>query len=103
MASGGASVTTTMIAAQIVEVGGETLMKAATKDGMSIFIFIVYKNLLALCFLLPSTLFHHRKRAPPPISTSIFCRLLLLGCLRYEQNSIYIIIIIIKIEFGKIE
>lgn len=82
MASGGASVTTTMIAAQIVEVGGETLMKSATKDGMSVFIFIVYTNLLALCFLLPSTLFHHRKRAPPPISTSIFYRLLLLGCLK---------------------
>jgi len=86
MASGGASVTTTMIAAQIVEVGGETLMKAATKDGMSIFIFIVYSNLLALCFLLPSTLFHHRKRAPPPISTSIFCRIFVFGCLRYEQS-----------------
>ena len=94
MVSEGASVTATMIAAQFVEVGGDTLIKAATKDGMSIFIFIFYSNVLALCFLLPSTLFHHRKRAPPPISTSIFCRIFVLGCLRYEQNSIYIIIII---------
>ncbi|AES96246.2 putative EamA domain-containing protein [Medicago truncatula] len=74
-------VTAIMIVTQFVEVGGDTLMKSATKDGMSIFIFIFYSNILALCFLLPSTLFHHRKRSPPPISTSIFCRMLLLSCL----------------------
>jgi len=85
----GASVTAAMIAAQFVEVGNDTLMKAATKDGMNVFIFVVYSKLLALCFLLPSTLFHHRKRAPPPISTSIFCRIVLLACIQYEQNSIY--------------
>ncbi|RHN55092.1 putative EamA domain-containing protein [Medicago truncatula] len=88
MVSEGASVTAAMIAAQFVEVGGDTLMKAATKDGMSIFIFIVYSNLLALCFLLPSTLFHHRKRAPPPISTSIFCRIFVFGCLRTATQTL---------------
>ncbi|CAJ2647611.1 unnamed protein product [Trifolium pratense] len=77
----GATVTATMVIAQFVEVGGDTLMKSATKDGMSTFIFIFYSNLLALFFLIPTTLFHHRKRAPPPIPTSIFCRMFLLSCL----------------------
>ncbi|XP_045812684.1 WAT1-related protein At3g28050-like isoform X1 [Trifolium pratense] len=77
----GASVTAIMVVAQFLEVGGDTLMKSATKDGMSIYIFIFYSNLLALCFLLPTTFFHHRKRPPPPIPTSIFFRIFLLSFL----------------------
>ncbi|CAK8537014.1 unnamed protein product [Lathyrus sativus] len=84
----GASVTAAMVGIQFLEVGGDTLMKSATKNGMSIFIFTVYSNLFALCFLLPSTLFYHRKRAPPPISTSIFCRVFLLSCI---QTSVQIL------------
>ncbi|KAL5100518.1 hypothetical protein RYX36_004845 [Vicia faba] len=76
----GASVTAAMVTVQFLEVGGDTLMKSATKDGMSSFIFTVYSNLFALCVLLPTTLFYHRKRATPPISTSIFCRMFLLSC-----------------------
>lgn len=79
----GARVIAAMVGIQILDVGGDTLMKSATKDGMSIFIFTVYSNLFALCFLLPSSLFYHRKRAPPPISTSIFCRIFLLSCIQY--------------------
>jgi len=85
MVSEGASVTATMVAVQFLEVGGNTLIKAATNNGMSIFVFTFYSNLLALCFLLPCTFFYHRKRSPPPISTSILCRLFLLSCLRYDQ------------------
>lgn len=81
MVSEGASVTATMVAVQFLEVGGNTLIKAATNNGMSIFVFTFYSNLLALCFLLPCTFFYHRKRSPPPISTSILCRLFLLSCL----------------------
>ncbi|CAJ2647616.1 unnamed protein product [Trifolium pratense] len=80
MVSEGASVTTAMVAVQFLEVGGDTLMKSATKDGMSIYIFVFYSNLFALFFLLPSTLFYHRERAPPPISISIFFRIFLLSC-----------------------
>ncbi|CAL5188958.1 unnamed protein product [Lathyrus oleraceus] len=82
MVSEGATIAATMIAVVFAEVGGDTLMKSANKDGMSIFIFTIYSNLFALCFLLPSSLFYHRKRAPPPISTSIFCRFFLLSCIR---------------------
>ncbi|CAJ2647617.1 unnamed protein product [Trifolium pratense] len=82
MVSEGASVTTAMVAVQFLEVGGDTLMKSATKDGMSIYIFVFYSNLFALFFLLPSTLFYHRERAPPPISISIFFRIFLLSCFR---------------------
>jgi hypothetical protein len=93
MVSEGASVTAAMVAAQFLEMGNNTLMKSATNDGMSIFIFTFYSNLLALCFLLPSTLFYNRKRAPPPISTSIFFRMLLLSCLRYMMNRVSILLI----------
>ncbi|CAK8537015.1 unnamed protein product [Lathyrus sativus] len=81
MVSEGAIVTSAMVTAQFLEMGGNTLFKAATNDGMSIYVFMFYSNLFALCFLLPSTLFYHRKRAPPPISSSIYCRLFLLSCL----------------------
>ncbi|KAI5437012.1 hypothetical protein KIW84_023217, partial [Lathyrus oleraceus] len=84
----GARVIAAMVGIQFLDVGGDTLMKSATKDGMSIFIFTVYSNLFALCFLLPSSLFYHRKRAPPPISTSIFCRIFLLSCI---QTSVQIL------------
>ncbi|CAL5188950.1 unnamed protein product [Lathyrus oleraceus] len=82
MVSEGATVAAAIVAIELVDIGGDTLMKSANNDGMSIFIFIVYSNLFALCFLLPSSLFYHRKRAPPPISKSIFCRLFLLSCIR---------------------
>ncbi|XP_061370147.1 WAT1-related protein At5g40210-like [Gastrolobium bilobum] len=81
MVSGEVSVTAAMVAAQFLEVGLNTLIKAATNNGMSNYVFVVYSNLLALCFLLPSTLLYHRKRAPPPIPTSILCTIFLLSCL----------------------
>ncbi|PNX59855.1 auxin-induced protein 5ng4, partial [Trifolium pratense] len=81
MVSEGAIVTAAMVAAQFLEMGSNTLLKSATNDGMSIFVFTFYSNLLALCFLLPSTFFYYRKRAPPPIPTSIFFRMFLLSCL----------------------
>ncbi|TKY69836.1 WAT1-related protein [Spatholobus suberectus] len=77
----GVSVTAAMVATQFLEVGLNTLIKSANTNGMSNFVFIVYSNLLALFFLLPSTLLYHRKRAPPPIPTSILCRMFLLSCL----------------------
>ncbi|CAK8537012.1 unnamed protein product [Lathyrus sativus] len=88
MVTDGAGVTAVMVVLQFLEVGGDTIMKSATKDGMSIFIFNVYSNIFALGFLLPSSFFYHRKRAPPPISTSIFCRIFLLSCI---QTSVQIL------------
>ncbi|KAI4328225.1 hypothetical protein L6164_020598 [Bauhinia variegata] len=79
----GVRVATVMVAAQFLEVSSNTLMKAATAKGMSNFVFIVYSNALAFCLLLPSTLFYHRNRTPPPIKVSLICRIFLtsfLGC-----------------------
>ncbi|KAI9122536.1 hypothetical protein K1719_006376 [Acacia pycnantha] len=64
-----------MVAAKFLEVGLNTIIKAATTNGMSKFMFVVYSNALALCFLLPSTFLYQRKVAPPPISRSIICRI----------------------------
>ncbi|KAK4263267.1 hypothetical protein QN277_028703 [Acacia crassicarpa] len=69
------AITMAMVAAQFLDVGLNTLVKAATTNGMSKFVFIVYSNALALCFLLPSTFLYHRKLAPPQISRSIICRI----------------------------
>ncbi|RDX57687.1 WAT1-related protein, partial [Mucuna pruriens] len=76
-----AAVAAAMVAVQFLEVGLNTLIKAANTNGMSNFVFIVYSNLLALFFLLPSTCLYHRNRAPPPIPSSILCRMFLLSCL----------------------
>ncbi|KAG5062039.1 hypothetical protein JHK85_003222 [Glycine max] len=70
-----------MVATLFLEVGLNTLIKAANTNGMSNFVFIVYSNFLALFFLIPSTFLYHRKRAPPPIPSSILWRIFLLCCL----------------------
>ncbi|CAJ1931502.1 unnamed protein product [Sphenostylis stenocarpa] len=77
----GLGVTAAMVSVQFLEVGLNTLIKAANTKGMSNFVFIVYSNTLALFFLVPSTFFYHRERAPPPISCSILCRMFLISCL----------------------
>ncbi|KRH69518.1 hypothetical protein GLYMA_02G032600v4 [Glycine max] len=77
----GVSVSAAMVATLFLEVGLNTLIKAANTNGMSNFVFIVYSNFLALFFLIPSTFLYHRKRAPPPIPSSILWRIFLLCCL----------------------
>ncbi|KAL3031453.1 hypothetical protein AAZX31_02G030600 [Glycine max] len=77
----GVSVSAAMVATLFLEVGLNTLIKAANTNGMSNFVFIVYSNFLALFFLIPSTFLYHRKRAPPPIPSSILWRIFLLSCL----------------------
>nr|GME13624.1 WAT1-related protein At3g28050-like [Ipomoea batatas] len=66
-----------------LEVGMNTLNKAATTRGMSNFIFVVYSNALALLFLLPSTILYHRLKPPPVWTFGIFgriCVTALLSC-----------------------
>ena len=60
MMSVGVRVTAAMVVVQFLEVGLNTLVKAAITNGMSNFVFIVYSNLLALFFLLASTFLYHR-------------------------------------------
>lgn len=56
----GVSVSAAMVATLFLEVGLNTLIKAANTNGMSNFVFIVYSNFLALFFLIPSTFLYHR-------------------------------------------
>ncbi|CAJ1931501.1 unnamed protein product [Sphenostylis stenocarpa] len=77
----GLGVTAAMVATQFLDVGLNTLIKAANTNGMSNFVFVVYANFLALFVLLPSTFFYYRKKAPPPIPTSLFCKMFLISCL----------------------
>lgn len=74
-------ITVVMVAMECLEVGLNTLSKAAMRRGMSDFVFVVYSNALAICFLLPASLIFYRKRTRPPLTFSILCRIFLLGLL----------------------
>ncbi|KAI4314078.1 hypothetical protein L6164_027018 [Bauhinia variegata] len=75
--------TTVMILILLMEMGLNTIIKAANTNGMSNFAYIVYSCALAFCVLLPSTFIYHRKKAPPPITVSIIFRILLQAVLSY--------------------
>ncbi|KAB1200306.1 hypothetical protein CJ030_MR0G007656 [Morella rubra] len=53
-------ITVVMVAMECLEVGLNTLSKAAMRRGMSDFVFVVYSNALAICFLLPASLIFYR-------------------------------------------
>nr|AEX97055.1 auxin-induced nodulin [Copaifera officinalis] len=75
----GVGVTSVMVAVQFAEVGVNTMIKSANTNGMSNFVYVVYSNFLALCILVPSSLLYHRKKAAPPLTVSIVCRMFLVG------------------------
>ncbi|MED6194405.1 hypothetical protein PIB30_028291 [Stylosanthes scabra] len=78
----GISIIAAMISVQFLEVGLNTLVKSATTNGMSDYVFVFYSNLLAFFLLLPTTFFYYRNAPPPlPIPTSILCRVFLLSSL----------------------
>ncbi|CAK9149159.1 unnamed protein product [Ilex paraguariensis] len=70
-----------LVATECADVGLNTLAKAATNQGMSEFVFVVYSYATALLFLLPSTFVFHRVRPCPPLTFSIVCRIFVLGLL----------------------
>ncbi|XP_028754438.1 WAT1-related protein At5g40210-like isoform X1 [Neltuma alba] len=74
-------VTILMVAVQVNEVVLNTLIKAATDEGMSDYVFVVYSNAVAFSLLLPSSFFYYRNRPSPPITFSIICRIFLLSLL----------------------
>ncbi|XP_028774930.1 WAT1-related protein At5g40210-like [Neltuma alba] len=74
-------VTVLMVVAQVLEVGMNTLIKAATAKGMSDYVFMVYSNVMAFSLLLPSSFLYYRNRPSPSITISIFCRIFLLSLL----------------------
>ncbi|XP_009767073.1 WAT1-related protein At3g28050-like [Nicotiana tabacum] len=81
MWSSGLLIIALLLTVECMEVGLNTLNKAATTRGMSNFVFIFYSNALALFFLLPSTFIHHRIRPCRKLNFSMFCRMLLLALL----------------------
>ncbi|XP_050276787.1 WAT1-related protein At3g28050-like isoform X3 [Quercus robur] len=77
----GLGVTTAMVAVQFLEVGLNTMLKAAMSKGMSNFVFVVYSNGLAIFVLLLASFIFYRKRSLPPLTVSLVCRIFLLGLL----------------------
>ncbi|KAH0754101.1 hypothetical protein KY290_024371 [Solanum tuberosum] len=70
-----------LVILECIEVGLNTLNKAATTRGMSNFVFIFYANAFALFFLVPSTFIYHRMRPCRKLNFSIFSRMILLAFL----------------------
>ncbi|XP_059656021.1 WAT1-related protein At3g28050-like [Cornus florida] len=69
-----------LLGTESLEVGLNTLSKAAMRSGMSNLIFVLYQNALAILFLAPLTFIYHRIRSPPPrLTFSILCRIILIG------------------------
>ncbi|XP_059316559.1 WAT1-related protein At3g28050-like [Lycium ferocissimum] len=64
-----------------LEVGLNTLNKAATNKGMSNFVFVLYSNALALLILVPATFIYHRIKPCGMLSFPILCRIFLLALL----------------------
>ncbi|XP_009594124.1 WAT1-related protein At3g28050-like isoform X1 [Nicotiana tomentosiformis] len=82
MWSSGLLIIALLLTVECMEVGLNTLNKAATTRGMSNFVFIFYSNALALFFLLPSTFIYHSRIKPcRKLYFSMFCRMFLLALL----------------------
>ncbi|WCJ20928.1 nodulin MtN21 /EamA-like transporter family protein [Euphorbia peplus] len=68
-----------LVTMECVNVGLNTLYKAATLKGMNYHVFIVYAYAIAALVLLPAPFISHRSRVLPPLSFSILCKIGLLG------------------------
>ncbi|KAL6351287.1 hypothetical protein AAG906_035079 [Vitis piasezkii] len=71
--------TLVMLTIESLEMGLNTISKAAMSRGMSNFVFVVYSNACAIPFLLLCCLLFHRRKPPPPLTTSILCKIFVLG------------------------
>ncbi|XP_020206871.1 WAT1-related protein At3g28050 isoform X2 [Cajanus cajan] len=60
-----------MLTAELLDVIVNTVSKAAMKKGMNDFVFVMYSNAFAACFLFLITLIFYRKRTLPPLSYNI--------------------------------
>lgn len=68
-----------MVSMECLNVGLNTLYKAATLQGMSYHVFVVYSYAVAAFCLLPSPFFAPRGRALPPVNFSIVSKICILG------------------------
>ncbi|KAG2707475.1 hypothetical protein I3760_05G149200 [Carya illinoinensis] len=60
-----------MVIVECLDVGLNTISKAAMTRGMNEFVFVTYSNSLAFFFLLPASFIFYRKRSLPPLTWSI--------------------------------
>ncbi|XP_050223078.1 WAT1-related protein At3g28050-like [Mercurialis annua] len=70
---------TIMVTMECVNVGLNTLYKAATLKGMNEHIFIVYAYAIAALLLFPAPFISSRSRVLPPLKFSILCKIGVLG------------------------
>ncbi|XP_059670190.1 WAT1-related protein At3g28050-like [Cornus florida] len=78
---------TTLVTMECVNVGLNTLFKAATvKEFISYHVFVAYAYAVAALLLLPSPFFSHRSRVVPPLNFSIICKFCLLGLIGYTSQ-----------------
>ncbi|RAL46872.1 hypothetical protein DM860_005151 [Cuscuta australis] len=68
-----------LVVMECINVGLNTLFKAATNQGMSNHVFVVYAYGVAAICLLPSPFFSTRSRVLPPLNCSVTLKILLLG------------------------
>jgi len=73
-----------VVGAECLEVGLNTISKAAMSRGMNNFIYSSYSTTLGVLFLLPLSFFFHRMTSPPPkLTSSTLIKLCLLGAIGY--------------------
>ncbi|XP_011045220.1 PREDICTED: WAT1-related protein At3g28050-like isoform X1 [Populus euphratica] len=68
-----------MVTMECINVGLNTLFKAATLAGMSYHVFVPYAYAVAAVVLLPAPFVSHRSRVLPPLSFSVLSKIALLG------------------------
>ncbi|PON47450.1 Plant-drug/metabolite exporter [Parasponia andersonii] len=76
---------TAMVSMECINVGLNTLFKAATLRGMSYHVFVVYAYAVAALVLLPAPFFSLRSRVLPPLNFSIMIKIGLLGFIGMEK------------------
>ncbi|TQD81395.1 hypothetical protein C1H46_033036 [Malus baccata] len=79
---------TAMVTMECVNVGLNTLFKAATLNGMSYHVFVVYSYSIAAFVLIPAPFVSHRSRVLPPLNFSIMSKVLLLGLIGLESAAL---------------
>ncbi|PWA56153.1 hypothetical protein CTI12_AA420910 [Artemisia annua] len=76
----------TLVAMECVNVGLNTLYKAATLEGMSYHVFMVYCYAVAALILLPAPFFSYRSRVLPPVNFSIVSKTILLAIIGFMSQ-----------------
>ncbi|XP_048433840.1 WAT1-related protein At3g28050 isoform X2 [Pyrus x bretschneideri] len=79
---------TAMVTMECMNVGLNTLFKAATLNGMSYHVFVVYSYSVAAFVLIPAPFVSHRSRVLPPLNFSIMSKVLLLGLIGLESAAL---------------